>query len=260
MREESVSSLMHYKKEAIKMAFLEVKNVTKTFGKLAAVNDLTFQVEEYEIFGIAGPNGAGKTTLFNIISGMYPYMGQIVFMSNKIHGLKPHKVCQKGIARTFQTPLLFSSLTVLENIFIGAHFGKKGPKVDDDFIKKIIGLVRLEGKEQLPALRLPLFDKKVAMLAAALATKPKLLLLDEPAGGLSPLEIKKSIDLFKTLNEELGITIIVIEHLMKVLMEISKRIMIIHNGQKIALGFPGDVSKDKRVIEVYLGEEYVKST
>jgi branched-chain amino acid transport system ATP-binding protein len=242
------------------MALLEVKNATKTFGKLIAVNNLSFEVERGEIFGIAGPNGAGKTTLFNIIEGTYPYFGEILFMSQKISGLKPHKVCRRGIARTFQTPLTFPSLTVGENIQIGTHFGNREKGIDRDRMKKIIKIMGLQGKEQVSANRLPLFDKKITMLAAALATNPQLLLLDEPAGGLSPIEINKSIELFKKLNEEFGITIIIIEHLMKVLMEISRRLMIIHNGQKIALGLPDEIAHNNKVIEVYLGEDYAKGT
>jgi branched-chain amino acid transport system ATP-binding protein len=238
------------------MTMLEARNVTKYFGRLAAVNNLSFEVNQGEIFGIAGPNGAGKTTLFNVIAGRYPCKGEIVFEGEKVNNLKPYKICKKGIARTFQIPLVFPSLSVYENIGIGAHFG--GSERDDEkgLIAGIIDLVGLKGKENIEASHLRLFDKKLTMLGIALATQPKLLMLDEPAGGLNPAEIQQTVMLFERLNKELGITLIVIEHLMKVLMGISERLMIIHDGEMIRLGEPLEVAKDKRVIEIYLGTEY----
>jgi branched-chain amino acid transport system ATP-binding protein len=238
------------------MNMLEAKRVTKHFGRLAAVNNLSFDVKNGEIFGIAGPNGAGKTTLFNLIAGIYVCTGEILFEGEKINNLKPYKICKKGIARTFQIPLVFPSLSVSENIGIGAHFGGNGQDNEERLISEIIDLVGLKGKENVEASHLRLFDKKMTMLGIGLATKPKLLMLDEPAGGLNPVEIEQSVMLFKRLNQELGITLIVIEHLMKVLMGISERLMIIHNGELVRLGDPGEVAKDKRVIEIYLGTEY----
>jgi len=238
------------------MAILEARNVTKYFGRLAAVNNLSFEVNDGEIFGIAGPNGAGKTTLFNLIAGAYPCKGEILFKGEKINNLKPYKVCQKGVARTFQIPLVFPSLSVYENIAIGARFGGRRRDDEKSLILKIIELIGLDGKENLEASHLRLFDKKLTMLGIALATQPKLLMLDEPAGGLNPAEIQQSIALFKRLNKEFGITLVVIEHLMKVLMGISERLMIIHDGEKIRQGAPVEVAGDKRVIEIYLGSEY----
>jgi branched-chain amino acid transport system ATP-binding protein len=238
------------------MAMLESRNVTRNFGRLTAVSNLSFEVEKGEIFGIAGPNGAGKTTLFNLIAGVYPCSGEIVFQGQKINGLRPHSICQMGIARTFQIPLVFPSLTVYENVETGAHFGNDKGEDEKRIVSETLDFVGLKGKENVTAKHLRLFDKKMTMLAAALATKPQLLLLDEPAGGLNPAEIKQSVSLFKRVNEELGITIIMIEHLMKVLMDISQRLMILHNGEKTCIGSAETVGRDKKVIEVYLGIDH----
>jgi branched-chain amino acid transport system ATP-binding protein len=234
---------------------LETKQITKRFGELAAVNNLSFEVNEKEIFGIAGPNGAGKTTLFNVISGIYSGSGEIDYFGERIDRLRPFQVCLKGIARTFQIPSVFSTLTVYDNIRIGAHFGNHSQN-ERKIIKDVLEFIGLSEKQHIEAKHLPLFDKKMTMLAAALATEPKLILLDEPIGGLSPKEINESVEIFKRINHELGITLIVIEHLMKVLMAISERMMIIHNGERICVGSPEEVAKDKQVIEVYLGAEY----
>lgn len=234
---------------------LETKQITKRFGSLAAINDLSFAVEEGEIFGIAGPNGAGKTTLFNVISGAYSNTGEIFFRGERIDRQRPYQICLKGLARTFQIPSVFSTLSVYDNIRVGAHFGNH--EVDEQkIINELIGFVGLTEKKDIQAVHLPLFDKKMTMLAAALATQPKLLMVDEPIGGLSPVEITKSVEIFQRINQEMGITLIVIEHLMKVLMGLSHRMMILHNGQRISIGSPEEVANDKQVIEVYLGAEY----
>ena len=235
------------------MIILKVNKVTQRFGQLAAVKDLSFEVEEGEIFGIAGPNGAGKTTLFNVITGFYRGSGDIVFDGTNINGLRPHQICHKGIARTFQIPQLFLTLPVVENVKVGAHFGVRGAHDERERINEAINFVGLQRKENVIAANLNLFDKKLTMLAAALATKPKLLLLDEPIGGLSPTEVRQTITLFQKINQELGVTIVVIEHLMKVLTEVSQRLMILHNGEKICISSPQEVAKDRRVIEIYLG-------
>jgi branched-chain amino acid transport system ATP-binding protein len=233
---------------------LKCNSVTKQFGKLVAVNDLSFEVGEGEVFGIAGPNGSGKTTTFNLITGVYPFSGEILFQGAKISGLSPHRICHKGIARTFQIPQLFSSLPVRENIRAGAHFGALGSRDGKENMARIIDFVGLGGKEDTVAANLKLLDKKKTMIATALATKPKMLLLDEPIAGLSPTEIRQSVEMFKRINRELGLTIIIIEHFMKVLTELSQRLMILESGRKICIGAPVDVSKDKRVIECYLGD------
>jgi len=236
-------------------AILKTAQITKRFGELAAVKDLSFEVEEEEVFGIAGPNGAGKTTLFNVISGIYSISGEIYFEGERIERLRPYQVCLQGIARTFQIPSVFSTLSVYDNVRVGAHFGNHNPD-EKKIIQEVLDFLELTDKQDVEAKHLSLFDKKTTMLAAALATEPKLLLLDEPIGGLSPVEIQKSVETFKRINKDLRITIIVIEHLMKVLMEISNRMMILHNGEKICIGSPEEVANDRQVIEVYLGAEY----
>ena len=235
------------------MKILQVTKVTKSFGELTAVKDLSFEVEKGEIFGIAGPNGAGKSTLFNVITGFYQGSGDIVFDNVNIARFKPYQICQKGIARTFQIPQLFFTMPVVKNVKVGAHFGVRGAHDERERINEAINFVGLQGKENIIAANLNLFDKRLTMLAAALATKPKLLLLDEPIGGLSPTEVNQSMTLFQKINKELGLTIIIIEHLMKVLTELSQRLLILQNGERICIGAPQEVTKDKRVIEVYLG-------
>jgi len=235
------------------VSILRCDELTMKFGELVAVNNLSFEVEEGEIFGIAGPNGAGKSTLFNVITGFYQGRGDIYFENRKINKMRPYKICNLGIARTFQVPQLCQSLSVFDNIRVGAHFGVGLPHDDTEIINKSVNFVDLEGKESIIADNLNLLDKKKTMIAAALATKPKILMLDEPTGGLSPAEVKQSIDLFRKINEELSITIIVIEHLMRVLTELAKRMMIIHMGSKICIGPPCDVTQDHRVVKIYLG-------
>lgn len=237
------------------MKILKVDKVTQRFGALAAVKDLSFELEEGEILGIAGPNGAGKSTLFNSITGFYRYSGDIYFNNEKITGLKPHQICHKGIARTFQIPELFLTLPLHDNLKVGAHFGVKtrGAEEEEEIIKGVIDLLELGGREDTVAANLNLFDKKLTMVAAALVTKPKLLLVDEPTAGLSPTETREFIDLFKKINKELGLSIIIIEHLMKVITELSQRLLIMENGAKITIGSPEEVTKDEKVIEIYLG-------
>jgi branched-chain amino acid transport system ATP-binding protein len=234
------------------LKILQVNKLTKRFGELAAVKDLSFEVERGEIFGIAGPNGAGKTTLFNLISGVYSGSGDIIFEGKNLHGFEPFQVCHNGVARTFQVPTLFSTVSIYQNIKVGAHFGALKDKNEKERIDRVIDFVGLRGRENAIVASVDLFHKKLTMLGAALATQPKLLLLDEPIGGLSPREIKYSVALFQKINTELGITIIIIEHLMKVLVEVSHRLMIINNGEKICIGSPEEVIQDRTVIEVYL--------
>jgi branched-chain amino acid transport system ATP-binding protein len=233
---------------------LRVDSLTLRFGALAAVNDLSFELEEGEILGIAGPNGAGKTTLFNAITGFYKYTGDIFFYDDKISGLRPHQICQKGIARTFQIPQLFSTLSVYDNLRMGAHFGARMRGAQEaESIKEVTGFLGLEGKEGVGAAGLNLFDKKLTMLGATLLTRAKVLLVDEPTAGLSPTETTEFIALFKKINETRGISIIIIEHLMKVLTQLSQRMLIMENGKKVTIGCPVDVCRDEKVIEIYLG-------
>ena len=235
---------------------LQVDNVSKHFGELAALSNVSFEVTEGEIFGIAGPNGSGKTTLFNAITGVYPYSGNIIFDNLSIRRLRPHQICQRGIGRTFQISTVFSTMTVRQNLEIGARFGNRGRTDVEQSINEAITLVSLEERENTIGANLNLLDKKTTMIAAALATKPKLLLLDEPAGGLSPAEIDELLKLIRKINQEMGISVIIIEHLMKVIMGLCQRLMILHYGDNICLGPPQEVAKDKRVIEAYLGGAY----
>lgn len=232
---------------------LETKNLYKSFGELVVVDHLNFDVKQGEIVGIAGPNGAGKTTLFNVITGFYPATGEITFNNANILGLKPHQICHRGIARTFQITQVFLTLPVRTNVEVGAHFGTEGKHDEEQIIKEIISFMGLQGKEDIIASHLNYFDKKLTMLASALATKPRLLLLDEPASGLSPSETLKFIESIKKINRELGITIIIIEHIIKVLTDLCNRLMFIDNGQQIAIGPPQEVAQDPRVVEIYLG-------
>ncbi|MBW2056155.1 MAG: ATP-binding cassette domain-containing protein [Deltaproteobacteria bacterium] len=224
------------------------------FGNLLALNSVSFDVAEGEVFGIAGPNGAGKTTLFNVITGFYRGTGKILFGGGEIQGLQPHQICHRGIARTFQLPNIFASLTVYQNIRFGAHFGNPGSPTKDKEIEEILELTELEEKRDLRTRSIDLFAKKKTMLASAVATKPKLLLLDEPIGGLNPDEIDHFLNLIGRVRVELGVTFMIIEHLMEYLMELSDRLMILDFGEKICIGTPSTVARDKRVVEVYLGE------
>lgn len=231
---------------------LHVEKAHKHFGELVAVKDVSFEVEKGEIFGIAGPNGSGKTTLFNLISGMLRGSGNIVFDNQNISSLRPDQICQKGIARTFQIPVVFPTLTVFRNVEVGAYFGTQGTQREKGIINEVINFVGLQGKENVVAAGIDLFSKKMTMLAAALATKPKLLLLDEVVAGLSPTETSQFVELVGKINRELGITIMVIEHLMKVLTEICQRLMIVHYGEQICIGPPKEVTENSRVREIYL--------
>lgn len=242
------------------MVILEVKKLSKSFGKLDALRDVSFEVEEGELFGLAGPNGSGKTTLLNAIAGLLHGLGEVIFQGENINGLRPNEICNRGIARGFQIPLIFSTLTVYENVLVGAHFSgrAKHDNSEGKSVDEAINLVGLQGKRDILAGDLAIFDRKMTMLAAALATKPKLLLLDEPLGGLSPTEVAQSVGLIRKINEELGLTIIIIEHLMRELSRLCHRLMILNFGEKICIGHPTEVTKDRKVIEIYLGARYAR--
>ena len=247
------------------MTLLQCTNLTRRFGELVAVNNISFKVGRGEIFGVAGPNGAGKTTLFNLICGYLKVNEGKIFFDGKDITKKPvHVRCHLGIARTFQIPEVFASLPIFLNVAVGAHFRRDLKRIslsfDSKTIKKAEDILEFTGlikKKDMIAKNLSLLDKKLLMLSSALATEPKLLLLDEPTSGLNPKEIEELMRLIKRINEEFSVTIILIEHIMKTLMGLSDKVMIMHHGKKIAEGTPKEVSNNKEVIEIYLGERYV---
>ncbi len=232
---------------------LEITKVTKKFGELTAVNNLSFAVEKGQVFGIAGPNGAGKSTLYNLITGLYSFDGSIEFEGREIRGLPPHTIARLGIARTFQIPQTFPSLTVEKSVGIGNYFGSE-EGYDLAYIDEILKFVNLYDKREESTGQLKLLDKKMLMIGAALATRPKILMLDEPMAGSNAKEILSLMELIKRINQDMGIGIIIIEHFMKVLTELTEKLLIIETGTEICCGDPHAVTSDPRVIECYLGD------
>jgi branched-chain amino acid transport system ATP-binding protein len=243
-------------------ALLSCRGVGKNFGALAAVSNLSFEVAPGEILGIGGPNGAGKTTLFDLLSGINPATaGQVVFEGRDITRLSPEAICHAGIARTFQLNAGFDSLSVRDNVRIAAHFGRDNRRLPGLRIGReaeavtdaALAAVGLVGRDDDPAGSLPVIDRKLLMLAGALASRPKLLLLDEPVGGLNSHEIDRMMDTVRRIAAQ-GVTIILIEHVMRFLVALSHRVMILHHGEKIFEGSPAGLVRDRQVIDVYLGE------
>ena len=238
------------------MPILEGEKVTKYFGGLAAVVNIDFHINQGEILGLIGPNGAGKTTLFNLISGALPLTSGIIRLKGEdITRLKPNQICKRRVARTFQAGNLFPKLTVFENVLLGRLFGtSEGIHVSgaQRETKELLELVELSGKEGLIARDLTIAAQKRLEIARALATKPELLLLDEAMAGLNPTEIAESLDLIRKIRGS-GITIFLIEHVMKAIMGISERIIVLHHGEKIAEGTPREIATSQLVIKVYLG-------
>ena len=238
---------------------LRVEGVTKRFGGLVALSNVTFDVYREEILGLIGPNGAGKTTLFNVITGVYkPEAGKVYFKGIDITGWKPHKIARLGIARTHQIVKPFGDLTVLENTMIGALFGRRHKEISEDEARKIatevLDFVGLGDKKELPARVLNVQEKKRLELARALAEEPELLLLDEVLAGLTPTEVKRMLDLLEKIRRERRITIIMIEHVMHAVMNLADRIVVLHFGRKLAEGTPEEVANNPEVITAYLGD------
>ena len=241
------------------MILFELKNLTKRFGGLTAVNDVSFQVEKGEIFGLIGPNGSGKTTIFNCISNYFPVTsGSIHFNDQDITGLKTNKICKAGIGRTFQVVKPLGRLSVLDNVIAAAFSQAKDKKEAHDIAMETLEFCGLMHRKDIIAKSLPIGERKRLEITRSMATGPQLLLLDETAAGLTPSEVDLAIELIKKIRDS-GVTIIIVEHIMKVIMTISDRIHAINFGTTIAHGTPKEVSNDKAVIEAYLGEEYAHS-
>jgi branched-chain amino acid transport system ATP-binding protein len=237
---------------------LVVKNATKQFGGLTAVKDVSFSVQEGMRLAIIGPNGAGKTTMFNMITGEYkPTSGKIEFLGEEIQGLKPHSVAKKGIGRTFQLVRIFNELTVLDNVLMGVLAQKLRFKPTEEQIyeaNKIIKITNLQKYHDILGKHLTVAVKKRVCLAMALALKPKMLLLDEVMAGLTHVEIEEALQLLRKINSEMGITLVIVEHVMKVVMELCEKIVVISFGEKIAEGSPQEITQNRKVIDIYLGE------
>jgi len=235
---------------------VEVKSLTKYFGGLAAVRDLSFKVEKGQIFGLIGPNGAGKTTVFNLINGFYPpTSGEVHFKGNPITGLKPNVVCRKGIARTFQVVKPLSRMTVQENVMASAFCRVNSIEEAREEALKTLEFCGLTHRKDYLAKSLTIGDRKRLEITRAMATRPEVLLLDETAAGLNPTELDQAIALIRKIRDR-GITILIVEHIMKVIMSISDRIHAINYGQTITEGTPQEVASNRAVIEAYLGEAY----
>lgn len=234
---------------------LQVNKVSKHFGGLKAVNDTSFHVNKNEIVGIIGPNGAGKTTLFNLISGSLPVTsGEITFNGEVITSQKPYILCKKGIGRTYQVVKPFGNISVLENVIVGAFNKIPNKKEAEAFSLEVLKRVGLEEKKDLVGKSLTLADKKRLEVAKALATQPDILLLDEVMAGLNPTEVRDVLPMIRGLRDD-GITIVIIEHIMEVVMTICDRIVVIHHGEKIAEGTPKEITSNDAVIKAYLGED-----
>ncbi|HEU5013205.1 MAG TPA: ABC transporter ATP-binding protein [Roseiflexaceae bacterium] len=252
------------------MALLEAKNVVKRFGGLTAVNDVSLAVEKNSIVSVIGPNGAGKTTFFNIVTGIYyPDGGSIMLDGQSLVGLRPDQIAARGITRTFQNIRLFNNMTVLENVLVGMHsrlttnvfqilFRSAGYRKEEreayDHAMELLRFVRLDHRADELARSLPYGEQRRLEIARALASNPKLILLDEPAAGMNPQETEEATDLIRRLRDDLGVTVVLIEHDMSLVMQISEQITVLDYGKPIAFGTPNEIRYNPRVIEAYLGQ------
>ncbi len=239
------------------MSLLEIRDLSKSFGGLRAVSDIEFSIQQGQIMGLIGPNGAGKTTIFNLISGVYsPDTGRVIFQNKDINRLRADQRCKSGLTRTFQITKPFLKLTVLENVMVGAYNQTNNREAAVHQAREMLETMGLGQRANLLASTLTLEERKRLELTRALATRPVLLLLDEVMAGLNSTEVDEMIVLLRKIRNS-GVTLFIIEHVMRALMQISDQIIVIHHGEKIASGQPKEVAKNQQVIEAYLGEEYV---
>lgn len=236
------------------MSLLEVKKVSMFFGGLAAISDVSFDVQKGQILGLIGPNGAGKTTMFNVVNGFYaPTRGQVLFKGRNISGLKPHRICRMGIARTFQVVKPLQRMSVLDNVIASAFLRVQTREQAEELALETIRFTGLYDDRNVISKGLPLGKRKKLEIARALATQPEMVLLDESFAGLNPAELDDSIEIIRKIKAK-GITIMIIEHHMKVIMAISDRIVVLSYGQKLAEGTPAEIGNNPLVVEAYLGE------
>jgi len=239
-------------------ALLEAEGLTKHFGGLPALKDVTFAVAKGQILGLIGPNGAGKSTLLNLISGVFrPSRGRVLFHGRDVTGLRPHQIAKRGVARVLQTPRSFPSMTVRENVAVGSLFAGRsraiapsGGRYDTEYLLDLTGLL---GKKDLPLDGLTLQEKRTLELARALAMKPDLLLLDEAMSGLNPTEMERAMALIRRIRDEFGVAIVWVEHVMKAIMGVADRVLVLNFGAAIATGTPAEVARNQVVIDAYLG-------
>jgi branched-chain amino acid transport system ATP-binding protein len=233
---------------------LEVNGLYKNFGGVIALNRVVLKVDRGEMVGLIGPNGAGKTTLYNCITGFYkPTSGRVIFDGKDITGLPSHKICKLGIARTFQIPRPFMTLTLFENVMVGALGIGLSPKEAEEHVKQIISFLMLDEYANQPISKLNFNYRRRCEMARALATKPKLLMLDETFAGLNPKETDDMLDIVRKIHKE-GTTVMLTEHVMKVVMSLAERVLVLHQGTLIAEGPPAKIATDANVIEAYLGK------
>lgn len=239
------------------MGLLELTKLSKSFGGLQAVKEVDLEINQDEIFGLIGPNGSGKTTTFNLISGALRLTGgSIKFRAEEITKLKPHEICKRGIARTFQIARPFADVSAYKNVMIGALNQASSVSEATRITDEVLSVTHLLDKKDVNGKNLTIPERRRLELARSLATKPILLMLDEPMAGLNPTEIEEMSELLRRIRE-MGITILIIEHILQAIMTLSDRIAVLNYGEKIAEGTPEEIGRNQRVVEAYLGEEYV---
>ena len=239
------------------MAFLEVKGISKYFGGLRAVSNLTFSIEKGEILGLIGPNGAGKTTAFNMIAGYFPPdQGEIYLRGENITRMRAWSICKRGVSRTFQISKPFSDLSVLENIMVGAFVRNVNRTIARSKAEQLLEFIDMTDRQDAQAQNLTVVDRKKLELGRALATDPELLLLDEAVAGTTPSEAMAMMDLILKIREN-GVTVLIVEHVMKVIMGLSDRVLVLHHGEKLAECPPEEAARNENVLRAYLGSRYV---